>query len=375
MMFLPAGSRDETGKRVSNRFAVMEKFREVAERRGYTQIATPVVEYATTFTNKHVDMKLQNMLKWFNAEGEIEVLRPDWTTAIARALSTQNGASQKWAYQGSVFKTDFPGVERHQAGIEILQMPPLMGECESLLMARDFFKEIGMDGYVTELGHTELYESLVKTLDLKPEDADRLRIAMHDKRKDEVFDIAVQNGDQATAEELAALVDAYGDIEVLTQYEKRWKGKQDLLDILQQIRVTAQILADAGETDVLVDLGRVKNLPYYSGMMFRGFLKKTGSVCFSGGRYDRLYDRYKGNVSAAGLAFDVDVLAEHFNTAEDKEKVCIIASPQTLVYAESLRKNYPNSIVDIQSRITAVDKYDKVLEIKEIDGKYEVTQK
>src|SRR5690606_32603840 len=163
-------------------------------------------------------------------------------------------------------------------------------------------------------------------LDLKNDDAERLRQAMHDKRQDEVYEIALHHGDKKTAKELAALVDAYGGIEVIAEYEERWKDRKDLLDMLAQMKKTAKILSESGSGEILVDLGRVKNLPYYSGMLYRGFLKKTGAVCFSGGRYDKLYDRYGGHVSAAGLAFDVDVLAELYQEESPLEKICIIAN-------------------------------------------------
>lgn len=374
-MFLPAGSRDEMGLAVSNRFSVMEKFRNIATLRGYEMISTPVVEYASTFTNEYVNMKLQNMLKWFNSEGEIEVLRPDWTTAVARALSNQEAIPQKWAYQGSVFKTDRPGMECNQAGIEILHMPLLMGESESLLMAHSFLKEIGISDYVIELGHAELYESLVSELQLAKDEAEKLRQAMHDKKKDEVYHIALHNGGKETAAELAALVDAYGDIGIIDEYEKRWEGREGLLQMLKQMKKVAQILQESGSGDILVDLGRVKNLPYYSGMMYRGFLKKTGDVCFSGGRYDKLYDRYGRNVSAAGLAFDLDILAEVYEEDIYKKRVCIIAGIETLAYAEKLRQSFEHCIVDVQLGAPGAENYDKVVEIQFIDGKFEVLEK
>jgi len=234
---------------------------------------------------------------------------------------------------------------------------------------------LGIHDYVIELGHTELYESLVAGLQLAKEDAERLRQAMHDKRKDEVYQIAINNGDKETAQELAALVDAYGGIEVILEYEERWKGREELLHILGEMKQVAQIIKESNHANVLVDLGRVKNLPYYSGMMYRGFLKKTGTVCFSGGRYDKLYDRYGGNVSAAGLAFDVDVLAEQYEETEAKKKICILATPETLVYAEKIRQSYENDIVDVQTEVDDLHKYDTVIEIKHTDGKYEVLEK
>lgn len=363
------------GPAVSNRFSVMEKFRKVVTLRGYEMISTPVVEYASTFTNDYVNMKLQNMLKWFNSEGEIEVLRPDWTTAIARALSSQEATPQKWAYQGSIFRTDRPGMECNQAGIEILHMPLLMGESESLLMAHSFLKEMGMEDYVIELGHANIYESLVSNLQFAKDDAEKLHQAMHDKKKDEVYHIVLNNGGKEAAAELAALVDAYGDIGIIDEYEKRWKDQEHLLQILEQMKKVAHILKASGSGDILVDLGRVKNLPYYSGMMYRGFLKKNGGVCFSGGRYDKLYDRYGQNVSAAGLAFDLDILAEQYEEENTKQRICIIANMDTIVYAEKLRKSYENCIVDVQLDAANTKNYDKVVEIQFNDGKYEVLEK
>lgn len=374
-MFLPTGSRDEMGVAVSSRFHVIEKFRKVATLRGYNEIATPVIEYASTFTNEYVDMKLQNMMKWFNSEGEIEVLRPDWTIAIARALSTQEKVPQKWAYAGSIFKQNMPGVEQHQAGVEMIHMPELMGESESLLMAQSFLREVGADKNVIELGHAGIYEKLAEELKLTKHDSERLRVAMHDKKKDEVFQIAAENGSKDQANELASLVDAFGQKEIIEEYEKRWNNKPELLHMLSHMKKLMLIIEESGNEEILVDLGRVKNLPYYSGIMFRGFLKESGTVCFSGGRYDRLYDQFNERVSAVGLAFEVDVLAEHIQLKNKREKVCIIASEKTLVFAEKMRDRLSDYIVDVQPANAQLDEYNKVFEIVKINGEFEVVEK
>ncbi|MBS4179306.1 ATP phosphoribosyltransferase regulatory subunit [Lederbergia citrea] len=374
-MFLPAGSRDEKGMAVSSRSHVMEEFRKVATLRGYKEISTPVVEYATTFTNKHVGMKLQEMMKWFNAEGEIEVLRPDWTTAIARALSTEEKRPQKWVYQGSVFKRNMPGVEYHQAGVEIIHLPELMGESESLLMAQSVLKELGVNNSLIELGHTGIYESLANELQLTCTDAERLRLAMHDKKKDEVYQIAKDNGSKETASEMAALVDAFGTMDIITEYEERWKDRDSILSILQHIKKLAQILQQSGSGEILIDLGRVKNLPYYSGIMFRGFLPESGGVCFSGGRYDRLYEQFGKSISAVGLAFDIEVLANQIKESDERQRICIIAGEESLAYAEQLRASFENCIVDVQPEQMDKGNYTKILEIKTSNGEFEVIEK
>lgn len=174
-MFLPEGSQDEMGTVVKNRATVFEMFRRTAEKRNYTEISTPLVEYADTFTNEKVGMKLQNMLKWFDGRGQIEVLRPDWTTSIARALSQKPFRACKWAYQGSVFRMDTPGLENRQVGIEMVDLPELLGEGECLFFAHDFFNRLGVTGVMVELGHAGIFEELVARLNLEDGQVDRLR--------------------------------------------------------------------------------------------------------------------------------------------------------------------------------------------------------
>ncbi|MDL4839563.1 ATP phosphoribosyltransferase regulatory subunit [Aquibacillus rhizosphaerae] len=373
-MFLPAGSQDEIGNRLINRSKAYEIFRKITTDRNYKQISTPVVEYATTFTNKYAGMNLQNMLKWFNREGEIEVLRADWTTAIARAVVNQDSSQLKWSYQGSVFRSDKDGIESRQAGIEIVHTPSFLGESECLLTAVTYLTELNTDNYLIELGHTGIFEELTSPLQLTEDQLEKLRGAMHDKRRDVVYQIAASNGQEEIAEALTNLVDAYGSFDIINKYEKMWSDNDRLLNIIKHIKQLANLLKDSGVDEVLVDLGRVKNLPYYCGLMFRGFLKSSGLTCFSGGRYDKLYEQFDERISAVGLAFDVDVLAENLVVEDNLKKVCILATEASHVYAETVRKTYTNSIVDIQYEPTNLEQFDKVVKIVTENNQYKVVE-
>ncbi|WP_026771301.1 MULTISPECIES: ATP phosphoribosyltransferase regulatory subunit [Sediminibacillus] len=364
-MFLPAGSQDEVGQQINKRFRAFEVFTEITERRNYQPISTPVVEYAQTFTNGYTGMALQPMLKWFNHEGEIEVLRPDWTTAVARALVKQSHSEHKWCYQGSVFRSDKPGMESRQAGIEIVYAPSFLGESESLLTAADYLQALEVEDYLIELGHSEIFELLAAPLKLDSVQAERLRQAMHDKRKDEVFQLANHAGSRTIAEQLTELVDAYGSVEILEVYEKHWKNNQHLLEIVEHLKSLVKLLNDCGIKGILVDLGRVKNLPYYCGTMFRGYLRENGSTCFSGGRYDKLYEQFGERHSAVGLAFDVDILADQIKPAQKREKICLCAEPESHAFAEQIRTDFPDKIVDIRYDLPEKESknYDRIWEI------------
>ncbi|MFC4387560.1 ATP phosphoribosyltransferase regulatory subunit [Gracilibacillus marinus] len=373
-MFLPAGSQDETGTQIANRLKAYEIFRKVTEERNYQLISTPVVEYAHTFTNKIAGMDLHSMLKWFNGEGEIEVLRPDWTAAVARAIAKQHISCQKWSYQGSVFRMDKDGTESRQAGIEIVHAEPFLGESECLLTAIHFLDKIETTNYIIELGHTNIFEYVIHPLSLTVEIEEELRNAMHNKNRDLVQQLMAPF-DNSVKETLIQLIDAYGGNEIIKKFKDIWVNDVELSKLLNHMDKLIQLLESVGVAEVIVDLGRVKNLPYYDGIMFRGFLTSDGSTCFSGGRYDKLYKQFEMDTSAVGLAFDVDILSQHMKASKTKSIACIIATPETHLFAEKQRKELEEDIIDIQYDSTNVSKYDVVYQVIEENKQLKVVRK
>ncbi|SDB89894.1 ATP phosphoribosyltransferase regulatory subunit [Pelagirhabdus alkalitolerans] len=365
-MFLPAGSQDQIGEKLDRQAKVIQSFRTVVKDRGFKAIETPVVEYAQTFNNSHVGMKLSHMLKWFDRDGEIEVLRPDWTTAIARAIMNQHPKQLKWFYQGSIFRQDKNGFESRQAGIEIVRADPYLGEIESLFTAVDVLSAWKIDNYLIELGHTAIFDYFIQELGVTDDTKKLLRTALHDKKQDDVYRLVDQTNKPSIAKELVELTEAYGDKTILDEYKQKWGNRPELIEVINHLQSLIDNLEALGYKNIIIDLGRVKQLPYYSGVMFRGYLTSTGETCFSGGRYDQLYDQFGDDkIRAIGLAFDVDVLANHIKDDQTKNKVCLVCTPKTHVKAEKMRKDFPDSVVDITYEQPNEEDYTKVITVRD----------
>lgn len=364
-MFLPDGSQDQIGEKLNDRAKVNQLFRKIAIRRNYQAIETPVVEYAQTFTNPNVGMEANQLVKWFDRDGEVEVLRADWTTAIARALMTKDPNQSKWFYQGSVFHKNENGIESQQAGIEIIRMDVLLGEMESLFTAVDVLKELDIQDYLIELGHTGIFDYLIKPLNLNQAEEEKLRIAMDEKQEDVVYQIASLSGNNEIAKQLVELIQAYGDEDILAFYRDKWQKTQELVAIIDHLEKLMSSLKLLGVEDVIIDLGSVRQLRYYSGTMFSGYLKETGEICFSGGRYDRLYSQFDKNISAVGLAFYVDVLTKVITFDSTQSSICLLASAKTHVLAEQMRSNYPDAKVDILYQRPTEHEYDQIINVSD----------
>ena len=86
-------------------------------------------------------------------------------------------------------------------------------------------------------------------------------------------------------EELPFLV---GKIDVIDKVSDKVKDKSSL-DYLKNIY---EILKSLGyEKYILFDLGVIGSMNYYTGIVFRGYVKGTGESILDGGRYDKMVEK------------------------------------------------------------------------------------
>ena len=73
-----------------------------------------------------------------------------------------------------------------------------------------------------------------------------------------------------------------------------------------------------GSTDRLyVDFSIVNDMNYYDGIIFKGFINRIPDSILSGGRYDRLMERFGKKMGAVGFAVYLDKLERFGNNADD----------------------------------------------------------
>ena len=91
---------------------------------GYTEVTSPEIEYYDVFAGSQGLLTQEKMIKFFDREGRILVLRPDLTTPLVRLTATKLGTGiHKLCYAGKVFRNYQGGIrpcETSQAGIELI---------------------------------------------------------------------------------------------------------------------------------------------------------------------------------------------------------------------------------------------------------------
>jgi ATP phosphoribosyltransferase regulatory subunit len=149
---------------------------------------------------------------------------------------------------------------------------------------------------------------------------------------------------QKREQELRALCREHGADDTLPVALLRARTPDDLAPLLtadnapwQELR---QIIALLPAGKVRLDFSLGNDMKYYSGLVFKGYVRGVPASVLSGGQYDRLLSHMGKNARAIGFALYLDQLEQLEETAEwdvDTLLLCGGADPaEILAAAESL---------------------------------------
>jgi histidyl-tRNA synthetase len=163
------GTQDILPATMRRHRAVVEIAREIAERYGFEEIATPIFEFTEVFSRpigEHTDIVSKEMYSFVDRGGEEVTLRPENTAGVVRAVIS-NGLTQNlplnFFYSGPMFRYERPQKGRfrqfHQIGAELIGVASPQGDVETIALGADILDALGILGHCTlelnTLGDTE----------------------------------------------------------------------------------------------------------------------------------------------------------------------------------------------------------------------------
>lgn len=330
----PEGTRD----RLFAECAVCRQVEQAAaglfQRRGYSELTTPNVEYYDVIPAAGHPLSQEAMMKCVERTGKLLVMRPDNTVAIGRVAATKLSTLPlplRLYYNQTVFRSDDINTgartEIDQCGVELIGAPGLRGDLEVLSMAIDALEACGVRDYHIEIGHVGYFSALLQCLGAEEETCNALRQLVEKKDFVAYRELLKPYRDTEAGMALWNLPRMFGGAEVLERAKKLTRNEeaQKAISYLEEVY---RVLSDAGMSRyVQFDLGLIQNIEYYTGMIFRGFVPGAGSNVISGGRYDRLIGQFGTDIPATGFGLDVEAVAGCLTQAEHKR-------PKTLVWYE-----------------------------------------
>lgn len=277
---------------------------------GYSEIITPEVEFYNMFVQTGNPLPEESMVKITDKSGRILVMRPDNTTPIARVAATRLKGSgvQRLYYNQTVFRSSnaHHGAESEipQCGVELIGAGGLEADAEMLELAVKSLGVVAENNFHIEIGHASLFRAEAEELDAGEADIERIRGYIERKKFAALNDFLAQYDGQAAATALGRLSHLFGSIEVLDEADKLLTSTKakEALDYLHKLYT---ILDKKGLGKYIrFDLGMVNQLDYYTGVVFRGYVRGAAASVLSGGRYDNLLGCFGADAPATGFAIN-----------------------------------------------------------------------
>jgi histidyl-tRNA synthetase len=151
----PKGTKDVLPDQIHRWQYAEAAFREIAEKYGFTEIRTPVIEHTELFSRgigDTTDVVEKQMYTFEDYGGRSITLRPEGTAGAARAylenkLYAETKPLKLW-YEISCFRYEKPQSGRfrefHQFGIEVFGSQDMLADAEVIAFADDFLRGLGL---------------------------------------------------------------------------------------------------------------------------------------------------------------------------------------------------------------------------------------
>jgi ATP phosphoribosyltransferase regulatory subunit len=304
---IPPGTRDVLPEEMRELRAICERMRTCFEDAGYGEIHTPALEYEDLLRLGE-ERAAGARYRTFDEQGEVLALRSDMTIPVARVVATRYREVEpplRFCYFARAWRTTERGVgeprEFLQGGLELLGVSGAEGDAEVVALTVAALAEAGLRRHRIGVGDGSLYRTLLESLDI-PEDR-HLPLLECLSRRDLVgleMRVSALGLGERERELLVRLPELRGGREVLE------RAAGPAADAAEGLRALHELLEQRGVADrVIFDLGLIRELGYYTGVVFEVYDPAVGFALGGGGRYDELLGRFGRELPACGLAMDV----------------------------------------------------------------------
>ncbi len=331
----PRGFRDVLPEEALWREQISSSVSACFAQAGYLPIETPLLETSDLLMD--ADAASDVAFRLFDSDGALLMLRPDVTLPVARMVATRlRGRADpvRLRYNAPVLRECDPlmGQPRQltQLGVELIGEEGLEADAEILLLMARALEAAGLEGYLIALGSVRPLDTLLAISGMPAQWCQQARALC---QRCDLIGLGVLVGQAAgqlseqVAEALLGLPLIRGGADALVRARELLEacGCTDEcgLDEVAELLGRAQAAGLKGE--VVVDFSVMGSFGYYTGMVVEAYLPCLGAQLGSGGRYDKMFERYGAPRPAAGFSLSLDCIQTALERPREAQRPLRIA--------------------------------------------------
>ncbi|NLJ72446.1 MAG: hypothetical protein GX333_05490, partial [Syntrophomonadaceae bacterium] len=177
----------------------------------------------------------------------------------------------------------------------------------------------GVPNFKISLNQIAIFNSLLEASGLGLDEQERIRGLVENKDLVELHkflaSLAIDDKLKETINKLPVL---HGGLDLLEEIPYIESNRGASLAVEELIKVYEALEASKVKDDVVLDMGVIRGLDYYTGIVFEGYAADLGYGLLGGGRYDNLIGQFGYNAPATGFAMGLDRLALVLDAKKDE---------------------------------------------------------
>lgn len=342
---------------------------------GYELVMPPLLEHLDSLlsgSGEALDLLTFKLVDQLS--GRTLGIRPDTTQQVARIdahLLNRKGVT-RLCYCGPVLhaKPDRPHATREplQFGAEIYGHAGVEADVEVIALATQSLRVAQLHDFSVDLADVRIVQRLLAGLLVDLPTLRRVHAALAVKDASELAALT-RDFPQAQRDGLRALLNLYGDVEVLAEAEKALAGIPGVAPILADLR---QLASRIDSPAVTFDLADLRGYSYYSGMRFAIYAQGVTDALVRGGRYDEVGAAFGRSRPAVGFSLDIKQLVP---VVEPRPLKAAIRAPwvdrhDMREVIARLRQTGETVVCALPGHDDEVDEFNCDRELAEVDGQW-----
>lgn len=292
---------------------------------GYKRIKTSAFEQYDLYSQVTSSINQSDMIKVIDRKGEVLVIRPDVTIPITQQLAQESAKlsnERRYFYVQDVFRQPVErgeSIESTQAGIEYFGERSPEADAEVIALACHTLQDLGFNDVKIEIGHAGFFRELIENINLSINELNELKAMIQAKNGIDIRPFLDRlSVEQKVAETIEKIPFLYGHPPEVCKQAKEMALTTKMNEKIDYLMQVYEILEMYGlEKSIVMDLGLINQMEYYSEIIFQGFVEEVGKPVLTGGRYDQLANEFGASIPAIGFAYAVNTLVQAASSGQE----------------------------------------------------------
>lgn len=291
------------------------------EQFGYQKYCMSKFEEYGFYSDNRDFLSTDGIIAFNNSAGKLMALKPDITLSIVKNARTLPFANARYYYNENVYRISedtHDCKEIKQCGIELLGDVDSHATAEIVLLALESLEKIDSD-FSLIISHIAFVSSALEDAGIIGEKRRKILGFIKRKNRHDLVRFCEENGvDAKITDRLIKISSISGNLNEVLPLLKELVTDDKTSAAYNELKGLCDTLCEINLYKSLkLDLSVLNHLDYYNGILLQGYVKNSPAPVLSGGRYDSLAKKIRGDGGAFGFAVYLDGLTLHYPTPRD----------------------------------------------------------